>query len=504
MNINKELKEAMEKLLALTKEKYELELTLQKVRFHNQAIRLLNEILMKRKFISEMLLELIDLKQKNISHLLNLYVPKESLPVSLPHHEEMVELVKMVKTTQNLQLQKKRDDFGRKLNHLFGLVVRVPGYRSRGLGPNNVHVCCIIFWSHFSLGSGGGVPAMGWGRGRAEEPVVVVAEVVVVLAAVVDLPPVEVPDCGATPAIYAGLSTLAKLLLHRLLETLQDEVAVFNRLVIYAAQFTEWGQEPVSNVECFEPHPGCGECTYRSVCDVGDILKLTPLGTVSTEYRAFSSLPNKWVANPKLHMCLWKTATKSSGTTSFKPMASLVLTDSSQLTSDSSQLTSDSQHLELSVPKVDPNLLRLFALRTMVATVRQYKAFAIGVQREVERMAWLHNQPKYPSKSTRTDASRKNPAYWGDACRGEEPSREKSWEQPGDVSSRRFSSSRTNRRSDEPKYVVFVSLRSLPGIVGVLPLYSKNDSFKSHDMMYKSDTVPSTALLLHILSFPRV
>lgn len=44
--------------------------------------------------------------------------------------------------------------------------------------------------------------------------------------------------------------------------------------------------------------------SYRSVCEVGDILKLTPLGTVSLAYRAFNSLPNKWVAKPKLHVCL--------------------------------------------------------------------------------------------------------------------------------------------------------------------------------------------------------
>lgn len=44
--------------------------------------------------------------------------------------------------------------------------------------------------------------------------------------------------------------------------------------------------------------------SYRSVCEVGDILKLTPLGTVSLAYKAFNSLPNKWVAKPKLHVCL--------------------------------------------------------------------------------------------------------------------------------------------------------------------------------------------------------
>lgn len=37
--------------------------------------------------------------------------------------------------------------------------------------PNNVHVCCIIFASHFSFGSGGGVPAIGCGLGRVAVPV---------------------------------------------------------------------------------------------------------------------------------------------------------------------------------------------------------------------------------------------------------------------------------------------------------------------------------------------
>lgn len=31
--------------------------------------------------------------------------------------------------------------------------------------PKRLHVCCIIFVSHFSFGSGGGVPAIGCGRG---------------------------------------------------------------------------------------------------------------------------------------------------------------------------------------------------------------------------------------------------------------------------------------------------------------------------------------------------
>lgn len=32
--------------------------------------------------------------------------------------------------------------------------------------PNKLHVCKIILLSHFSFGSGGGVPAIGCGRGR--------------------------------------------------------------------------------------------------------------------------------------------------------------------------------------------------------------------------------------------------------------------------------------------------------------------------------------------------
>lgn len=56
--------------------------------------------------------------------------------------------------------------------------------------------------------------------------------------------------------------------------------------------------------------------TYRSECEVGDIRNFIPLGTVSMLYKAFSSLPNRCVAKPNEHDCLWKTDTKSSGTTS--------------------------------------------------------------------------------------------------------------------------------------------------------------------------------------------
>lgn len=39
--------------------------------------------------------------------------------------------------------------------------------------PNRVHVCWMIFESHFSLGSGGGVPAIGCGLGRVIVPVII-------------------------------------------------------------------------------------------------------------------------------------------------------------------------------------------------------------------------------------------------------------------------------------------------------------------------------------------
>ena len=50
--------------------------------------------------------------------------------------------------------------------------------------PKRVHVCWIILWSHFSAGSGGGVPAIGCGRGLAEDaPAVAVPVVVAAVAA---------------------------------------------------------------------------------------------------------------------------------------------------------------------------------------------------------------------------------------------------------------------------------------------------------------------------------
>lgn len=36
--------------------------------------------------------------------------------------------------------------------------------------PKRLHVCCIIFVSHFSFGSGGGVPAIGCGLGLVTLP----------------------------------------------------------------------------------------------------------------------------------------------------------------------------------------------------------------------------------------------------------------------------------------------------------------------------------------------
>lgn len=44
--------------------------------------------------------------------------------------------------------------------------------------PNNVQVCAIIFESHFSFGSGGGVPAIGCGRGLVAVPVLFALECV--------------------------------------------------------------------------------------------------------------------------------------------------------------------------------------------------------------------------------------------------------------------------------------------------------------------------------------
>lgn len=46
------------------------------------------------------------------------------------------------------------------------------------------------------------------------------------------------------------------------------------------------------------------EDTHKSECEVGEMRKLTPLGTVSKEKSAFNSLPNRCVAKPKLHVCL--------------------------------------------------------------------------------------------------------------------------------------------------------------------------------------------------------
>ena len=67
--------------------------------------------------------------------------------------------------------------------------------------PKRLHVCCIIFVSHFSLGSGGGVPAIGCGLGRVTVPRFVVfaerrgSEVVNVAAAAA---------AAATTALEAG------------------------------------------------------------------------------------------------------------------------------------------------------------------------------------------------------------------------------------------------------------------------------------------------------------
>lgn len=41
--------------------------------------------------------------------------------------------------------------------------------------PNRLQVCCITLASHFSFGSGGGVPAIGCGRGRVTRAAAVLA-----------------------------------------------------------------------------------------------------------------------------------------------------------------------------------------------------------------------------------------------------------------------------------------------------------------------------------------
>lgn len=48
-----------------------------------------------------------------------------------------------------------------------------------------MHVCWIILWSHFSAGSGGGVPAIGCGRGRVEDVPAEVVPLPVTVAVVV-------------------------------------------------------------------------------------------------------------------------------------------------------------------------------------------------------------------------------------------------------------------------------------------------------------------------------
>ena len=51
---------------------------------------------------------------------------------------------------------------------LFSLFIQLIKFITKS-SPKSVHVCWIILWSHFSAGSGGGVPAIGCGRGRVED-----------------------------------------------------------------------------------------------------------------------------------------------------------------------------------------------------------------------------------------------------------------------------------------------------------------------------------------------
>ena len=60
-------------------------------------------------------------------------------------------------------------------------------------------------------------------------------------------------------------------------------------------------------------HPQPPPATHRSALEVGLMRKLTPRGTVSWLYSTFSSVPNRWLAKPKLQFCLWNTDTRSSG-----------------------------------------------------------------------------------------------------------------------------------------------------------------------------------------------
>jgi hypothetical protein len=57
-----------------------------------------------------------------------------------------------------------------------------------------------------------------------------------------------------SPAIADCTLAQLRLLLHGLLQALQYEVAIIRCFVIGTAQFPEWRQQAVAQVECLEPH----------------------------------------------------------------------------------------------------------------------------------------------------------------------------------------------------------------------------------------------------------
>lgn len=84
------------------------------------------------------------------------------LSCRLPYTDEMVVLVVVVPVPTKMKIW---------ISCLFLWWCNRSLTKSR---PNSVQVCWIIFASHFSFGSGGGVPAIGCGRGRVVVPALVV------------------------------------------------------------------------------------------------------------------------------------------------------------------------------------------------------------------------------------------------------------------------------------------------------------------------------------------
>jgi len=67
-------------------------------------------------------------------------------------------------------------------------------------------------------------------------------------------PPEEDVSLSKSPAIADCTLAQLRLLLHRLLQALQYEVAIVRCFVIGTAQFPEWCQQAVAQVERLEPH----------------------------------------------------------------------------------------------------------------------------------------------------------------------------------------------------------------------------------------------------------